>query len=62
MRREKNSIFTAALRYVQQDFLYELFACALIAAGVSVFLAPNRIVSGGVTGVATVLYQLLSER
>lgn len=60
MRREKNSISTAALCYVQQDFLYELFACALIAAGVSVFLAPNRIVSGGVTGVATVLYQLFS--
>lgn len=40
------------------DLLYEFVGCALLATGVLMFLTPNRIASGGVTGVATILNHL----
>lgn len=42
-----------------RDFLSLLLligGCAITALGISVFLVPNRIAAGGVTGLATVIY------
>lgn len=52
--------FGSAAAAVLHEIFYEGAACCLIAVAVSMFLAPNRIVTGGVTGLATILYQLFS--
>ena len=42
-----------------KSFIYTLFGTALTGFSVSVFLTPNKIVCGGVSGISTILYQTL---
>lgn len=44
--------------YLKTEFLTETAAAALLALGICVFSAPNRIVGGGLSGIASVLYIL----
>lgn len=41
--------------YFKEEFLRELLAVLLYAVGIEIFIAPNQIVTGGVTGVALIL-------
>ena len=43
-----------------QQFLLTVFGTMLTAFSISVFLLPNKIVSGGVSGIATILYHTLN--
>ncbi|HWP50146.1 MAG TPA: YitT family protein [Clostridia bacterium] len=47
-----------AWHYLKTEFLAETAAAALLALGICVFSAPNRIVGGGLSGIASVLYIL----
>jgi uncharacterized membrane-anchored protein YitT (DUF2179 family) len=47
-------MFTRALR----DFLLLLTGVLLIASALDLFLVPNRIAAGGVSGIATILFHL----
>ncbi len=38
------------------SFLILFFGCALTALGISLFLVPNKIAAGGVTGLATIIF------
>jgi uncharacterized membrane-anchored protein YitT (DUF2179 family) len=58
MKKRLEQTALSVCAYLKNDFWYELFACALYAIGVSMFLAPNCVISGGVTGVATIVNQL----
>ena len=50
---------TARLRhYLKTEFLTEAAAAAMIALGIRVFTAPNFIVGGGLSGIASVLFNL----
>ncbi len=49
---------TETIQYFKKDFISEIFATILIAIGIKVFTAPNLIVGGGVSGIASVLYVL----
>lgn len=44
--------------YLKTEFLTETAAAALLALGICVFSAPNRIVGGGLSGIASVTYIL----
>ncbi len=44
--------------YLKTEFLTETAAAALLALGICVFSAPNRIVGGGLSGIASVFYIL----
>ncbi len=44
--------------YLKTEFLTETVAATLLALGICVFSAPNRIVGGGLSGIASVLYVL----
>ena len=52
-------ILTASTSGKKQKFLtdisIEVFACFLLSLGIGVFAAPNHIVGGGVSGIATIL-------
>ena len=55
----QNNTPTAKVRhYFKTEFLTEIAAAALMALGICVFSAPNRIVGGGVSGIASVLFIL----
>jgi uncharacterized membrane-anchored protein YitT (DUF2179 family) len=43
-------------RHAAFSIMLLILGCAVTAIGISVFLVPNRIAAGGVTGLATVLY------
>ena len=47
------------LRTVLRSYLLILVASALYAAGVSLFLDPNNLAPGGITGIAVILNRLL---
>lgn len=56
---EKKISPTVKIRqYFKTEFLTELFAALMVALGIKVFSAPNLIVGGGVSGIASVLYVL----
>lgn len=50
LRRELPSIVEHGL-----DYLYVMIGAAIIAIGFNVFLLPNQIASGGVSGISTIL-------
>jgi len=54
--KNASSVVTTTLQYFKKDFITELFATVIIAVGIKVFTAPNLIVGGGVSGIASVLY------
>jgi len=43
---------------IAQDYAIITVGCILVAVSADVFLIPNRVVSGGLMGVATILYYL----
>jgi len=43
-------------RHAAFSIMLLILGCAVTAIGISVFLVPNRIAAGGVTGLATVIY------
>lgn len=45
-------------QYLKNDFFIEIAATSMLALGIRVFSAPNRIVGGGVSGISSVLYVL----
>lgn len=47
-----------AWHYLKTEFMTETAAAAMLALGICVFSAPNRIVGGGLSGIASVLYIL----
>jgi uncharacterized membrane-anchored protein YitT (DUF2179 family) len=42
------------------DYALLVVGALLVAAGTNLFLVPNRVVSGGVTGIAIILHYLIS--
>jgi uncharacterized membrane-anchored protein YitT (DUF2179 family) len=44
---------------VARDYGLITFGCLLVAVGLDLFLIPNRITAGGISGVSTILYYLL---
>ena len=50
-----------ALKTYLKEFLLMVVGCVLYAAGTVMFVAPNGIVAGGITGLAT-LINLLNEK
>ena len=46
------------LKELMVDLFYEIVGCALMATAVLMFLRPNYIASGGVTGIATIINHL----
>lgn len=49
----------AVKAYFKEDFFKEMIAVVLYGIGVEMFVAPNQIVTGGVTGVSLILNHLL---
>ena len=45
-------------KYFKEEFLTEIFAMTMFAVAIKVFAAPNHIVAGGVSGVATIVNYL----
>lgn len=43
---------------VARDYLLIAFGCLLVAVGLDLFLIPNKITAGGISGVSTILYYL----
>jgi len=41
------------------DYAAIIFGCFLVALGLDLFLIPNRITAGGVSGISTILFHLL---
>lgn len=48
---------SGALR-ITRDYVLIAFGCLLVAVGLDLFLIPNRITAGGISGVSTILYYL----
>jgi uncharacterized membrane-anchored protein YitT (DUF2179 family) len=44
-----------------KDYLWIILGCIITAAAIDIFLVPYKIAAGGVTGIATVIYYLISE-
>ena len=43
-----------------KSYIHIIFGVMLTAAGISLFFTPNKIVSGGVSGISTIFYHMLS--
>lgn len=43
-----------------RSYIQIIFGVMLTAAGISLFFTPNKIVSGGVSGISTIFYHMLS--
>ncbi|MBQ2817447.1 MAG: YitT family protein [Clostridia bacterium] len=56
--KKKLSLTVKTRQYFKSEFLTELSAALMVALGIKVFSAPNLIVGGGVSGIASVLYVL----
>lgn len=50
--------FNSIIEYLKREFLVEVAAVSMMALGIRVFSAPNMIVSGGVSGISSVLFIL----
>ncbi|MFV0498264.1 MAG: YitT family protein [Candidatus Fimivivens sp.] len=57
MKQEKTPT-SKTRHYFKTEFFTETAAAALLALGICVFSAPNRIVGGGISGIASVLFIL----
>ena len=56
--KKKLSLTVKTRQYFKSEFLTELSAALMVALGIKAFSAPNLIVGGGVSGIASVLYVL----
>ena len=54
------SLTKNSLKHVAINVLLTLIGAAIMAFGVSSFLLPNQLSSGGVSGIATIIYYLLN--
>lgn len=52
----------ASLRKLVHAYFWMTVGSALIALGLDIFLVPNRIAAGGVSGLATIIYHLTKGR
>ncbi|WP_400195028.1 YitT family protein [Lysinibacillus telephonicus] len=52
-KKNKNKVFNS--NDTIQEYIYVLLGAAVIAFGFSVFLFPNQVASGGVSGISTIL-------
>ena len=53
MRQREN------MKSTLQKYVTIVFGVVLVAFAISVFYTPNKIVSGGVSGVSTIFYHML---
>ncbi|HWI54506.1 MAG TPA: YitT family protein, partial [Desulfobacteria bacterium] len=44
---------------VTQDYILILFGTLITAIGLDMFLIPNKIAAGGVSGIATIVYYVV---
>ena len=54
MRQREN------MKSTLQKYVTIVFGVVLVAFAISVFYTPNKIVSGGVSGVSTIFYHMLA--
>lgn len=54
--KQKMTPTSKVRHYFKNEFLTETAAAAMMALGICIFSAPNRIVGGGLSGIASVLY------
>lgn len=54
-RKEPHPLLASVLEY-----LYIIIGAAIVAVGFNVFLLPNEIASGGVSGISTILYGIFN--
>ena len=48
------------IRKYIKDGLYIIVGCLLMAIGTSLFLLPNKLSSGGFSGISTIIYYLIN--
>jgi len=48
------------LRKIIKEFIYIVIGCIFMAIGTSLFLLPNKLSSGGFSGIATIIYYLFN--
>ena len=56
MTKEKLNNEHVSVKETIMDYLYVIIGAAVIAFGFSVFLFPNQVASGGVSGISTILH------
>ncbi len=56
MKRSKRDVFSASDRLLQ--IVYVIVGASIVAVAFNIFLLPNRIASGGVSGISTILNAL----
>lgn len=49
---------TAKIKKVLKELTYIVIGCSIMAIGTSLFLLPNKLSSGGFSGIATIIYYL----
>ena len=47
------------IKAFSKDIVYIIIGCCIMAIGISLFLLPNKLSSGGFSGIATIIYYLL---
>ena len=54
--------YNISKKRVFEDLIYIMIGCAVLAVGINVFLAPNKISAGGISSIGTVLSHLFGIR
>ena len=54
--------YNLSKRRVFEDLIHIMIGCAVLAVGINVFLAPNKISAGGISSIGTVLSHLFGIR
>ncbi|TCJ06400.1 YitT family protein [Cytobacillus praedii] len=55
MQKQKREIALQTKREILKEYVYVLIGAAIVAITFNVFLLPNRVASGGVSGISTIL-------
>jgi uncharacterized membrane-anchored protein YitT (DUF2179 family) len=55
MQKQKREIALHTKREILKEYVYVLIGAAIVAITFNVFLLPNRVASGGVSGISTIL-------
>ncbi|MGN7399560.1 YitT family protein [Cytobacillus praedii] len=55
MQKQKREIAFHTKREILKEYVYVLIGAAIVAITFNVFLLPNRVASGGVSGISTIL-------
>ncbi|WP_102273818.1 YitT family protein [Cytobacillus massiliigabonensis] len=59
MQKQKREIALYSKREILKEYVYVLIGAAIVAITFNVFLLPNRVASGGVSGISTILDAVL---